>query len=1536
MNIYKILNTIAVGLIMLTATSHAHAAVTDISSAPLITSSTSSVLPNVIFVLDDSGSMEWDYLPDWSNDAHCKNTTGGYTTGCCSTSGDGGSTGAIACWVNNINDNVPVGTSRGHPPFLSSDFNGVYYNPTITYTPPLNADGSSYPNLNNSTTSTQWTSVKNDAYSVQNTTSTNLITNFPDLEWCTNSNYTDCLRNNNYILPGIVNGKNYTTFHAVNASGTGSVASGQPGAATISSRSFGPHYYTIIPGEYCDSPSLRNCSATPSPTFSYPAPLRWCDSDASATAATANPTASANRCQAVQTPTYKIARYPSKFFTSATAAVPAVLAMPAVPAVLAMPAVPEVLAKAEVQARAFVPAVPEVRATATFTITIASASGKTCDSSHPATTSLRIGGVTVSLSAGTPYPTTTTSLPNSSNPLTADLINRINSSSSGYKASGTTNAITITAQAGVNANGTSVTVSRSGNSNCTITTSPTSPVFSGYVAATAAIPAVAYSPAVLYSPYIPAVIGSPYIPEVIGSPAIPAMAASYPGAFVRTDIVSSINSYAYPGTSSKAATRTDCAGTTCTYNEEMTNFANWWSYYRTRMQTMKSSASISFAALDSRYRVGYYSINQNTKSDFLNPNTFNTIQKTSWYAKLVSAKPGNGTPLRSALSQIGRLYAGKLNGSTIGGTTSRGVTTGGTTAVDPVQYSCQQNFTILSTDGYWNAGETTGNTGVKLDGTVMDDQDGSLPRPQKDGLATPDTLADVAAYYYNTDLRTDSCTGTPVAPATTGNDVCTNNVPVSGLDTAAHQHMTTFTVGLGASGYMQYSPSYATSLSGDYFDVKNGNTANRAAGVCTWQTGGVCNWPLAVGDTQTAIDDLWHTAVNGHGTYFSAGNPAVLSAGLSSALAGVISRLGASAAATTSNPNIATGDNFVFSSTFDSVAWDGELVRQQLDLGTGAVSPTKDWSAQTLLDNNTSRTIYTYDPTATNRLKPFLWANLTTAAEKAYFQTPNISSLSQFCTTGVTCLDATGKAAAAGANLVNFLRGDRSLEGASTDASKYYHQRAHVLGDIVNSEAVYTKAPPFDYADSGYSSFKSTNATRQGMVYVGANDGMLHGFDATTGNEVWAYVPSLALPNLYKLADKSYATLHQYSVDGTPTQGDVYFSGAWHTILVGGMAAGGRGYYALDITDPNNPTALWEFTSDTTKGAGYTTDANLGYTFGKPEITKLKNGTWVVLVTSGYNNVSPGDGKGYVYVLNAATGAKIGSPIATSSGNTTTPSGLAQIRAWTDGGDLDNTVKRAYGGDLNGNLWRFDVDDDIAPSGNEATLLATFQGASGNVQPITAKPDLGSVSNYPVVYVGTGRYLGVTDLTDTAGQTIYAVKDNLGTTSYGNPRANTATPFVKQTLTDTTCPATAPASICGMGQTVRTGTSLAVDFASNGGWFVDLLSSGERANNDPQLALGTIIYTTNVPNASACTVGGYSYLYFFDYKTGAPVSLTTAGVVGETIGNALATRPVFAKLPNNKVIGITRLSNGETKISEVPVKLDGTTTRRVSWRELLN
>ena len=245
------------------------------------------------------------------------------------------------------------------------------------------------------------------------------------------------------------------------------------------------------------------------------------------------------------------------------------------------------------------------------------------------------------------------------------------------------------------------------------------------------------------------------------------------------------------------------------------------------------------------------------------------------------------------------------------------------------------------------------------------------------------------------------------------------------------------------------------------------------------------------------------------------------------------------------------------------------------------------------------------------------------------------------------------------------------------------------------------------------------------MVYVGANDGMLHAFNAATGAEAWAYIPTIVMPYLYKLADAGYATNHRFYVDGPITVGDAYNGSAWKTVLIGGLGGGGKGFYALDVTDPANPKALWEFSSSD--------DDDMGYSYGNPILTKRNSdGKWVVLVTSGYNNTG-GDSKGRLYVLDAFTGAQLSEIITDNSVTDPDVSGIGKVNNFVINTLVDNTTQYVYGGDLGGSLWRFDIDDETSQR------LGKTSATTGN-QPITVRPELARVRDL-VGHVLPGRVL---------------------------------------------------------------------------------------------------------------------------------------------------------------------------------------------------
>jgi type IV pilus assembly protein PilY1 len=383
---------------------------------------------------------------------------------------------------------------------------------------------------------------------------------------------------------------------------------------------------------------------------------------------------------------------------------------------------------------------------------------------------------------------------------------------------------------------------------------------------------------------------------------------SVPGELLFVPITSGINSYPLPGSTTKAPGRTDCAGTTCTYVEEMTNYANWWAYYRTREQMMKTAVSLAFKDIGDDFRVGF--MTTSTRATYMkNFGTFNTANKAAWYTALFKSPADRNTPLRGALSKAGRIYANET-------TAKRGVFT------DPIEYECQQNFTLLTTDGFWNTNDETSTYAggpLGLDGKNVGNQDSAAagtPRPMREGTpARPDTLADVAKYYYDNDLRTTdlgNCIGA------LGTNVCQSPAPSTANK---KQKMVTMTLGLGVDGTLAYTTDYKTDPDGDFAAIKNGSK----------------NWPDPINNTEAErIDDLWHAAVNGGGTYFSAKNPTDLVNQLRDALASVAVKVGSGAAAATSTLNPVAGDNFGYVASYTSGLWTGNLEKRSIDTTTGA------------------------------------------------------------------------------------------------------------------------------------------------------------------------------------------------------------------------------------------------------------------------------------------------------------------------------------------------------------------------------------------------------------------------------------------------------------------------------------------------------------------------------------------------------------------------------------------------------------------------
>ncbi|OQW68578.1 MAG: hypothetical protein BVN34_07735 [Proteobacteria bacterium ST_bin12] len=1560
---HKLLRVFSMMLLTLTM-NHSYAALTDLGNAPLVSATTGDVLPNLMYILDNSGSMGFNYMPDYVNDTNkCKNPT---------SSSSSSSTSATA---------FTSGCVYGDPAYNTSEFNTIYYDPQTTYNPPKNANGIERNSMNSANTS-GWTVVPNDAYGVQSNTNARLVPNagltdgYLDRVWCNTTgtisaaqanNPAICKRNNQYTYPNFVSDNQTQSYNqARDAYGY-------------------PYYYKVASGEYCTNRNLTSCinATAPTATHTFPAKVRWCTNVAVESTCqgkysettghtrarwsglisgsvssirilpetlgcggTGQPSCISPTALRVGSITLDgvsiipLSPSPALTITNTTSATQrATLASNIAAAINAHVSSPDFTATASgdmVILNEFTNATlvmttaspqptadqPGTKSTGTLTIT----SARTVSS----VTSITVGtteilGTSISASGGTNNATNRNALANA-------LVTRINSfvSSPDFMAeSNGANDPVITITSVKNSASTNQTLAFTENDPNNRLSITRSGMTGGSDDTTKT-----------YT-----------IPHTITQSANTAVVPT----FQRVDVE--------PGlTFEKAPSRTDCPGSVCTYEEEMTNFANWYSYYRTRMQLMKSSTSLAFQSIDTRFRVGFITIN-NASSNYLPVAQYNATQKSNWYNRLFAANPNGGTPLRQSLSTVGRIFSGRGSSA-------------GVSSQDPVQFSCQQNFSILTTDGYWN-----GNGGVEINGstTIGNMDGGSTPRPQFEGpTASSNSLSDVAKYYYDTDLRTGTpgsaqCTGSTRPNGTTG-DVCENNVFVTPTDNNLKQHMTTFTLGLGVDASLTYTSDYRTATEGDFFELKQGTR----------------NWPLPAADSQTAVDDLWHAAVNGQGSYFSAKNPNQLSTSLTEALSSITAKVGAGAAAATSTLNPVSGDNFTYVASYTSVKWTGNLEARTINTNTGEVSEDATWCIENVIadscaapssvvgvaegnstvyqcvtpgsttatcsapgvldgtdckveiatsctgtmqsfvsDTTDSRNIFM---NVSGTLGAFNAANLNVAGKTGNFTNAFLSNnLSQWST-----LTTEQRALANTTTLINFLRGNNGYEdrASNTDGvvdSRLYRFRESVLGDLIDSTPVFVGAPKANFADPGYGpdstigAFKTTQANRAGTIYIGSNDGMLHAIDATNGNERWAYVPTMVMNNLWKLADKNYGNgvSHSYYVDGDIVINDICTANCtiannavWRTILVAGLNGGGEGYFALDITVPNSPQLLWEFDASD--------DDDIGYSYGNPVITKKADGTWVVVFTTGYNNVAGTNrGEGALYVVNAVTGTII-SKYDTDVGSATTPSGLSKINAFIVDAEVNNQAAFIYGGDLLGNVWRFNIN--LPKSTTNPFKVAVLRDSSGVVQPITARPELVEISGKRVLYVGTGKYLGTSDLTDNQQQTIYAITDEAtATTALDNPRASSL--MVKQTLVNNADAAT---------RTVQQPANQ-VNFASGRGWYIDLPDTGERQSVPAQLVFGTLLLPTTVPSNTVCSPGGYGWLNFLDYKTGASV----AGNVVASKTNAPIVGLNILYIKGKPVVNVVTADNPTPQFPpQQPTftggSASGFTNHRVIWRELIN
>jgi len=588
------------------------------------------------------------------------------------------------------------------------------------------------------------------------------------------------------------------------------------------------------------------------------------------------------------------------------------------------------------------------------------------------------------------------------------------------------------------------------------------------------------------------------------------------------------------------------------------------------------------------------------------------------------------------------------------------------------------------------------------------------------------------------------------------------------------------------------------------------------------------------------LDDklLDQTASLGGGLSWVTNDADELKDALTSALSDIAARSLSSSSPAASSGTVQSAN--IFYPSYSSLDWSGELTKVDED---GDVV----WKAAGKIPGYSSRNIFFNDE---GTAESFNWNKIKNSSFKDIF---NYAS----------------RVGSNGESVVNYLRGD-----SQNESSTVYRPRNSLLGDIVNSSPVYVGAPsfryPYDLEASSYSDFQSSMSNREEMVYVGANDGMLHGFDSN-GREKFAFIPMEVIRKLPELSNPNYT--HRYYVDGSPTVIDAYIkangtgSKQWRSVLASGLNAGGQSVFAIDVTNPNQLSAnsfLWEFT-----------DEDLGYTFSRPAIVRLADGTWAAVFGNGYNNTQKSHsednqvsstGNAVLYIVDLENGNLI-EKIDTGVGSAddpvsgmNRPNGLGTV-APVDY-DLDSVVDYVYAGDLFGNLWKFDLTPvnasnpsnmkmEVAFGGNPLFTARYTSGGQTNYQPILVAPDARpTVTNHPrggfMVYFGTGKYIETTDrsLEGAGMQTFYAIWDKDDNDLSQTPVSG------RSALLEQTIDYEGSNSFNGISSDIRVTSKNTPNWSYHLGWYMDFNQSSpnyERIVTTATIRNGKVIFPTTIP-----------------------------------------------------------------------------------------
>ncbi|WP_205891477.1 pilus assembly protein [Stutzerimonas nitrititolerans] len=916
-------------------------------------------------------------------------------------------------------------------------------------------------------------------------------------------------------------------------------------------------------------------------------------------------------------------------------------------------------------------------------------------------------------------------------------------------------------------------------------------------------------------------------------------------------------------------------------NDEQQNFANWYSFYRNRGLATISAAALAFYDLSPAVRISWQGLGRCTSFNGNDSNCRNNAfkayspeHKGQLYTWLQNINFNQSTYLPAAMKRAGEFFKTSTpwqkNPNGTGNTTQN-------------TYACRASYHIMMTDGLWNE-SVSAPSSFRHDAANF-----TLPDGRAYGQRAPyydsqnNTLADLAMHYWATDLNPDLDNELPAYIPFKSGDTSTDYWDPRN-DPATWQHMTNFMMGLGLTEAM------------DRPDILWEGGTHKGAGYDALLAGNA-NWPPASASSgNNNVYDLWHAAINSRGEFFSVDSPETMVQAFDDILSRIADRKSTAARPAINSGQISTDEND--NGTVKTVSyqtsyasddnWSGDVKRfeKAWNSQSNAFETTEIWSAKDKMPGWQNRKIMIAG-NGNSGLMEFNWDNAGSADT-----TGTLANLLSRDPENANVVDNLGK------QRLEYLQGDRSGEGS------IFRQRSGVLGDFYGSSPAVVSGPRYLInftnrleGNAAYTTFAEEVAGRTPRLYVGGNDGMLHGFNAQTGVEEFAFIPTAVFPKLNKLTGANYS--HEFYVDGSPVVADVYDGEEWRTILVGTLKAGGKSIFALDITHPGEEELLWEFDDSKLPDDA---EVKMGYSFSQPTIARLHTGTWTVVFGNGYESTNNTNGKAALYIVDAMEGTLLKN--LEVEGVDGIPNGLSTPKLADY--NADGVADYAYAGDLQGNVWRFDLlrngRSDSAPFTTEddsENVVSDFEVAYGGQplfsavadngstrQPITSAPSLvlhPSGFGYLVVF-GTGKFFETGDKEGdkSIAQTVYGIwdKQTLGEEA-SNPNISRSSLQEQEIVTQTTVEADG-SSRQGL---VLSNNNVSWQASDNqpaqNGWYLNLRQSDGEMVVENMSQLGrTVFFQSLIPNDDPCGDGATNWTYAINPFTG-----------GRTLHNAFDYKP---------------------------------------------